>query len=85
VNVIVLLAKRWVRNSNVFGIAGKGPFWSFDAHVNFVAICDCDANSQYRVPGFGSKRYFITVFFDGSAVIGTRRTSHEGSRQQSGQ
>ena len=85
VSVVVLLAKRWVRNSNVFGIAGKGPLWSFDAHVNSVAVCERATNGQYWVPRFGSKRYLIPVFFDRSAIIGMLCTSDEGGRQQTGQ
>src|SRR5580693_6454643 len=85
VNVVVLLAKRWVRNSNVFGIAGKSPLWSFDAHVNSIALCERATNGQYWVPRFGSKRYLIPVFFDRHAIIEVLRTSDEGSHRQTGQ
>lgn len=85
VNIVVLLAKRWVRNSNVFGITGKGPLWSFDAHANSVAVCERATNVQYWIPRFGSKRYLIPVFCDRSAFIGILCASDERGHQQAGQ
>jgi hypothetical protein len=62
VNVVVLLTKFWVGNSNIFGIAGEGPLWSFDAHTNSIAVCERATNVEYRVPRFGSNRYLIPIF-----------------------
>jgi len=62
VNVVVLLTKFWFGNSNIFGIAGEGPLWSFDAHTNSIAICERATNVGYRVRRFGSNRYLIPIF-----------------------
>ena len=64
VNVAVLLAKSWISSSNVFGIAGKGPLWSLDAHVNSVVVCERATNCQHWIPRYGSQCYLIPVLFD---------------------
>jgi hypothetical protein len=84
VNIAVLLAIRWVRNSNVLGIAGENPLWSFDAHFNSVADCERAADGHYRVPRFGSKSYVIPVLFDRSAIVEILCPSDQGGRQQTG-
>ena len=78
VNVVVLLAKFWVGNSNIFGIAGEGPLWILDAYANSVAICERATNVEYRVPRFGSNRYLIAIFCDRSALVRILSTSDSG-------
>jgi hypothetical protein len=85
VNVAVLFAERWVRNRNVFGIAGKVPLWRFDAHVNSIAMCERATNGNYWIPRFCSQRYLIPVFFDRRAIIRILCASDERGRQQDGQ
>src|SRR5215467_498452 len=83
-NVVVLLAELWVCNSNVFGIGGKGPLGSFDAHANSVAIRERATNVEYRVPRFGAKRYLIPVLDYRRALVGILAASDEGCCQKTG-
>ena len=84
-NVVVLLAELWVCNSNVFGIGGKGPLGSFDAHANSVAVRESATNVEYRVPRFGAKRYLIPVLYYRGAFVGIPGASDEGSYEQTSQ
>lgn len=81
VNVVVLLAKFRISNSNVFGIAGEGPLWSLHAYANSVSIRECAANAEYRVPRGGSNRDLIAIFGNRSALVRILSTSERRTYQ----